>query len=176
MLNKSTESSTNTFTTKSGFTIVELLIVIVVIGILAAITIVAFNGVQNRANDTTVSTDLSNARKKLELTKVDLGHYPRSLAEFPSFKITRSAYDTKLNNIYYITDTVNDLYALGVRSKTGKGFILTNTNLQEGVAVNGTATATAIGVTWGVPGTYAVLGLDTATIGWHATWPWVQVN
>lgn len=37
----------------SGFTIVELLIVIVVIGILAAITIVAYNGVQQRARDMT---------------------------------------------------------------------------------------------------------------------------
>lgn len=36
---------------KQGFTIVELLIVIVIIAILAAITIVAFNGVQQRAND-----------------------------------------------------------------------------------------------------------------------------
>lgn len=37
---------------QSGFTIVELLIVIVIIGILAAITIVAYNGVQQRANNT----------------------------------------------------------------------------------------------------------------------------
>jgi prepilin-type N-terminal cleavage/methylation domain-containing protein len=41
-------SPTSTIT-RSGFTIVELLIVIVVIGILAAIVIVAYNGVQERA-------------------------------------------------------------------------------------------------------------------------------
>jgi prepilin-type N-terminal cleavage/methylation domain-containing protein len=38
-------------TKQKGFTIVELLIVIVVIGILAAITVVAFNGVQQRAEN-----------------------------------------------------------------------------------------------------------------------------
>ncbi len=48
---------------KSGFTIVELLIVIVVIAILATITIVAFNGIQQRAiNSQTVSA--VNAYKK----------------------------------------------------------------------------------------------------------------
>lgn len=45
------------FTAKSkpaGFTIVELLIVIVIIGILATITIVAYNGIQARARNSQV--------------------------------------------------------------------------------------------------------------------------
>jgi len=51
---------------QKGFTIVELLIVIVVIGILAAITIVAYNGIQGRAKDATVQSTLTNTRKQLE--------------------------------------------------------------------------------------------------------------
>ena len=48
-----------------GFTIVELLIVIVVIGILAAITIIAFNGVQLRAIEASMKSDAANAAKVL---------------------------------------------------------------------------------------------------------------
>lgn len=62
--------------TQKGFTIVELLIVIVVIGILAAITIVAYNGVQARANDTTRIDGIAKIRKALELYKIDNGRYP----------------------------------------------------------------------------------------------------
>lgn len=48
---------------QTGFTIVELLIVIVVIGILAAITTVAFNGLQARAENTkTVNSVTAYAR------------------------------------------------------------------------------------------------------------------
>jgi len=54
-----------------GFTIVELLIVIVVIGILAAITIVAYNGIQDRARASSASSALSQASKKLAVYQVD---------------------------------------------------------------------------------------------------------
>lgn len=60
----------------SGFTIVELLIVIVIIAILAAITVVAFNGVQQRARESSVKSALSQAQRKLETYKVDNSGYP----------------------------------------------------------------------------------------------------
>lgn len=62
--------------TKAGFTIVELLIVVVVIAILAAITIVAYNGVTARAIETVMKSDLQSAVKTLELDKVHSGAYP----------------------------------------------------------------------------------------------------
>lgn len=59
-----------------GFTIVELLIVIVVIGILAAITIVAFNGVQTRATNASVTSAASNAVKVINAYTAENGAYP----------------------------------------------------------------------------------------------------
>ncbi len=66
----------NRWEKQTGFTIVELLIVIVVIGILAAITIVAFNGVQNRANDSRRDSDLKQLKTALEMYKADKDIYP----------------------------------------------------------------------------------------------------
>ena len=60
----------------SGFTIVELLIVIVVIGILAAITIVAFNGIQSRANFAAYKSDIDTLNKAVNLYYADNGAYP----------------------------------------------------------------------------------------------------
>ena len=60
----------------NGFTIVELLIVIVVIAILAALTIVAFNGMQNRARATEAKVGIAQTKRKLEIYKVENGSYP----------------------------------------------------------------------------------------------------
>ena len=61
---------------KRGFTIVELLIVIVVIGILAAITVVAFSTAQSRARDSARAADIKSIIKALESYKVTNGQYP----------------------------------------------------------------------------------------------------
>lgn len=65
-------------TSTHGFTIVELLIVIVVIGILAAITVVAFNGVQDRAKFTRMQSDLKSMQKAIEIYHADNGTYPNT--------------------------------------------------------------------------------------------------
>lgn len=59
----------------------ELLIVIVVIGILAAITIVAYSGISERARVASISSALSQSSKKLTLYMVDNGTYPSVLSE-----------------------------------------------------------------------------------------------
>lgn len=61
-----------------GFTIVELLIVIVIIAILAAITIVAYNGIQARARDSTRKNDIAQLAKVTKLYAVDKGDYVRA--------------------------------------------------------------------------------------------------
>ena len=67
---------------QKGFTIVELLIVIVVIGILAAITIVAYNGIQIRAENTKTIQGVGQYVKALHSYTALNGNYPIEAA-FP---------------------------------------------------------------------------------------------
>lgn len=61
---------------QSGFTIVELLIVIVIIGILATLVIVTFSGVQQKARDSERKTDINAIAGQLEAGYANKGYYP----------------------------------------------------------------------------------------------------
>jgi prepilin-type N-terminal cleavage/methylation domain-containing protein len=61
-----------------GFTIVELLIVIVVIGILAGLVITTYNGIQQKARNTERTTDLKTFQSQLEAYYANNGRYPTS--------------------------------------------------------------------------------------------------
>lgn len=61
-----------------GFTIVELLIVIVVIGILAGLVITTYNGIQQKARNTERTTDLKTFQSQLEAYNANNGRYPTS--------------------------------------------------------------------------------------------------
>lgn len=61
----------------AGFTVSEILIVVVVIGILATITVVTYNGSQHRASDALVRQTISDASKSLQL------HYALNASTYP---------------------------------------------------------------------------------------------
>lgn len=68
--------------TSKGFTIVELLIVIVVIAILAAISIVAFSGIQNRAKTSSGQQLANQVEKKAVAYNAIESSYPADFAGF----------------------------------------------------------------------------------------------
>jgi prepilin-type N-terminal cleavage/methylation domain-containing protein len=60
----------------SGFTIIELLIVIIIIGILATLVIVTRNGIRQKGRDTERKTDVDTIQSQLEAYFAQNGKYP----------------------------------------------------------------------------------------------------
>lgn len=69
------------FYTKSGFTIVELLIVIVVIGILAGISIAVYGNAQDRARASVTELDIATFEKGMKLYHTDHSSFPSNLED-----------------------------------------------------------------------------------------------
>lgn len=116
-----------------GFTIVELLIVIVVIAILAAITIVAFNGIQERARSSTLMSDLTTAARQLKIDQASNGAFPTSLAAANDGKGIPASAGT--NYMYTVDNTVTPQVFSLTASNTGLvGMVTESTSAKINIA------------------------------------------
>ena len=83
-----------------GFTLVEILIVVIILGILAAIVIPQFTQASDDARQSSLTSDLQTVRSQLELFKVQhLENYPDSTSgdTFTTALTSRSDADSTLN-------------------------------------------------------------------------------
>ena len=116
--------------TQQGFTIIELLVVVVVIAILAAITIVSYNGITDRAKVAATQSAAQQAAKKVLIqATIDGGVYPTTLAaagitngngttyEYVTYTSPNSAKfclsATSNDLTYFVNDTTNSSPTLG---------------------------------------------------------------
>lgn len=88
-----------------GFTIIELLIVIVVIAILALIVFVAYNGIQSRAVESGIKSDLRNASQQLADDLADQGVLPTDTSGLKASNGGKYQYDRRSNTSYCLTET-----------------------------------------------------------------------
>lgn len=101
---------------RSGFTLIEVLIVIVVIAILASIITLAFNVQQRESRDSKRATDILVLSEEFERYYAEKGNYPYSCnlatqsTEYPSHFSVMYCMSDRYNGIYYGHETPVDLW------------------------------------------------------------------
>lgn len=83
-----------------GFTIVELLVVIVIIGVLASVSLISYTGISQRAVSAILQSDLSTNARTLKLYLANYGSYPTALDgnRCPSLPSADTRYCIKLSS------------------------------------------------------------------------------
>ncbi|HRC28068.1 MAG TPA: type II secretion system protein GspG [Candidatus Saccharimonas sp.] len=129
--------------TKSGFTVIELIVVIIVVATLATIVIVSYNGAQSRARDTRRQTDIANIVKALELYYNDNGTYPTTSGStainanwFSSNDSSWTTFNTLLVNANAITSVPTDPINKPNPGVAGTGVMDNTSNFSYALYVN----------------------------------------
>jgi len=154
----------------SGFTIVELLVVIVVIGILAAITIVSYTGINTRSIISLLQSDLSSNSRLLKMYSVEYGAFPSALDgnNCPSLPNADIKYCLKKSSDAVLAYGGSGQYFILRESKNGQVYqISEGGNIATQTAALDAPMATANTVTL-IGSTTAVLGSNVISTGGSA--------
>ena len=129
-------------TENHGFTIVELLVVIVVIGILAAITIVSYTGISSKAVAASLQSDLDNNSRLLKMYYVDYGAYPTTMsANCPTLPVNDPKYCLKAggtNTLTYQPDSTTNVtdFSLYATKNTQNYRITSNSAISNSFSIS----------------------------------------
>ena|SRR5438309_11590956 len=129
----------NRLSATRAFTLVELLIVIIIIAVLAAIAIPKFANSSQRSKDAALHADLKLYRNALELYKADTGAYPTTLADLAATTAPANGVDSTTGSSKAIN--ASDwkgpyLQALETDPESGNAFTYTTTSPNVGVVTS----------------------------------------
>lgn len=137
-----------------GFTIVEILIIIVVIGILAAIAVLSYNGVQQQAREAGLKSDFETAAARIERYRSDKGEYPPVTGGVDTnlvvanIEMQKSLYASNTDNFLYCVSPDGQQFGFAGESTTNLTYVY-GTNREFGrytahIIANGSAICDAL--------------------------------
>jgi general secretion pathway protein G len=94
---------------EAGFTLIELVIVIVVLGILMSMAVPALSGVKNKADTAVAKADLHNIMQSLEMYYLDEGEYPGQATKGELGTIAADLDELNIKNTAAAYDYVTDV-------------------------------------------------------------------
>lgn len=82
----------NVFKSKEGFTLIELMVVLAVLGILAAVAVPRFSDMTGKANLVKAKNELKQVQTALELYYAENNEYPKTDAKDAAFEVIIGEY------------------------------------------------------------------------------------